>query len=79
MELVAALAILFKGWRVEPEPVDGETAVLARKRAWSKSLIVDHEGHMLHEMVDPESVGLRWVRIGEVRERKQCWKRSAGM
>jgi len=32
-----------------------------RKRAWECSLKVDHEGHMLHEMVDPESVGLRWV------------------
>ncbi|KAF7913132.1 uncharacterized protein EAE98_011682 [Botrytis deweyae] len=62
VELVAVLAALFKDWRVEVVPKDGETDEQARKRAWKSSLVVDHERHMLHEMLDPESVGLRWVK-----------------
>lgn len=62
VELVAALAALFKEWKVEVVPKEGETAEQARNRAWKSSLVVDHERHMLHEMVDPESVGLRWVK-----------------
>ncbi|ATZ48994.1 hypothetical protein BCIN_04g02000 [Botrytis cinerea B05.10] len=62
VELVAVLAALFKEWRVGVVPENGETSEQARERAWKSSLVVDHERHMLHEMVDPESVGLRWVR-----------------
>ncbi|TGO12544.1 hypothetical protein BTUL_0086g00190 [Botrytis tulipae] len=62
VELVAVLAALFKDWRVEIVPKDGETGEQARERAWKSSLVVDHERHMLHEMLDPESVGLRWAR-----------------
>ncbi|KAF7905024.1 uncharacterized protein EAF01_005546 [Botrytis porri] len=62
VELVAVLAVLFKDWRVEIIPNDGETGKQARERAWKSSLAVDHERHMLHVMFDPESVGLRWVR-----------------
>ncbi|KAF7894957.1 hypothetical protein EAF00_006771 [Botryotinia globosa] len=62
VELVAVLAALFKDWRVEVVPKDGETGEQARERAWKSSLVVDHERHMLHEMFDPESVGSRWVR-----------------
>lgn len=62
VELVAVLAALFREWRVDPEPKEGETLEQARKSTWKSSLEVDHEGHMLHEMVDPESIGLRWVR-----------------
>ena len=39
-----------------------ETLHEARQRVWKASMVVDHEAHMLHEMVNPESVGLRWVR-----------------
>lgn len=62
VELVAALAIFIKNWKIKVEPNKGETEEQARRRAWSASLIVDHEGHMLHEMVNPESLGLIWVR-----------------
>ncbi|KAF7866955.1 hypothetical protein EAF04_005795 [Stromatinia cepivora] len=62
VELVAVLAALFKDWKVEVVPKEGETEEQARARAWKSSLVVDHERHMLHEMVDPESVGLRWVK-----------------
>lgn len=62
VELVAALAVLFRDWKVDVEPRNGETKKQARTRAWESSLMVDHEGHMLHEMLDPESVGLRWTR-----------------
>ncbi|KAG9189198.1 hypothetical protein G6011_06066 [Alternaria panax] len=62
VELVAVLAALLRDWKVEVVPESGETDEGARKRAWNCSLNVDHEGHMLHEMVDPESVGLRWVK-----------------
>lgn len=64
VELVAALAVFFRDWRVESQREKEETDVQARERAWRKSLVVDHEGHMLHEMVDPEGVGLRWVKKG---------------
>ena len=62
VELVGVLAVLFRDWRVQPEPREGETLEQARARAWRSSLVVDHEGHMLHEMLNPEDVGLRWVR-----------------
>jgi cytochrome P450 len=64
VELVAVLAALFRDWRVEIVPVQGETVEQAQKRVWASSLKVDHEGHMLHEMVDPQSVGLVWVKRG---------------
>ena len=62
VELVAILAVLFREWRVEPVPEHGETLEQAKDRAWKASLVVDHQGHMLHEMVEPEKVGLRWVK-----------------
>lgn len=62
VELVAALAVLFRNWRVEPEPQQGETLEHARQRVWKASLVTDHQGHMLHEMYNPTSVGLKWVR-----------------
>ena len=62
VELVAALAALFRDWRVDIVPEQGETLEKARKRVWASSLKVDHEGHMLHEMVNPQSVGLVWVK-----------------
>jgi hypothetical protein len=62
VELVATLAVLFKEWRVEVQPESGETAEEARERAFRTSMVVDHEGHMLHEMVKLETVGLRWMK-----------------
>jgi cytochrome P450 len=64
VELVAVLAALFRDWKVEVVPEKDETSEQARERAWSSSLKVDHEGHMLHEMVNPQSVGLKWVKRG---------------
>jgi cytochrome P450 len=61
-ELVAVLAALFREWRVEVVCEEGETGEQARRRAWMSSLKVDHQGHMLHEMVDPQKVGLKWVK-----------------
>ncbi|KAH8648276.1 cytochrome P450 monooxygenase-like protein [Tricladium varicosporioides] len=66
VELVGVLAVLFKEWRVKPEPKDGETQDQARDRVWKNSLVVDHEGHMLHEMLNPKDVGLRWVKSNAV-------------
>ncbi|CAG8954816.1 hypothetical protein HYFRA_00004742 [Hymenoscyphus fraxineus] len=66
VELVAAIAMLFKDWRIKPEPEKGETEAQARDRAWKSSLIVDHEGHMLHEMVEPEKVGMSWIKNSKV-------------
>lgn len=62
VELVAALVTLFREWRVEVVPNQGETNEQARKRAWEASLVTDHQGRMLHEMYNPESVGLTWVK-----------------
>lgn len=62
VELVAVLAALFRDWRVEIMPEKEETLEQAQKRAWVNSLKVDHEGHMLHEMVNPRGVGLMWVK-----------------
>jgi cytochrome P450 len=62
VELVAVLAGLFRDWRVEVVPERGETLEQAQKRAWASSLKIDHEGHMLHEIVNPQSVGLMWVK-----------------
>jgi cytochrome P450 len=64
VELVAVLATLFRNWRVEIVPEGQETLEQARKRGWASSLKVDHQDHMLHEMVNPESVGLVWVKPG---------------
>lgn len=60
-ELVAVLAALFRDWRVEVMPELGENLEDAQKRAWATSLKVDHQDHMLHEIVNPRSVGLVWV------------------
>ncbi|KAH7390652.1 cytochrome P450 monooxygenase-like protein [Pyrenochaeta sp. MPI-SDFR-AT-0127] len=64
VELVAVLAALFRDWRVEIVPEPRETLKQAQNRAWTSSLVVDHEGHMLHEMVNPQSVGLVWLKRG---------------
>jgi hypothetical protein len=56
--------MLFRDWRVKIVPEGQETPEQACKRVWASSLKVDHEGHMLHEMVNPESVGLVWVKRG---------------
>ncbi|KAM3073504.1 hypothetical protein ACMFMG_004599 [Clarireedia jacksonii] len=63
VELVAILAVLFRKYGVEVA-VEGknETMEKSRERAWKVSLVVDHQGTMLHEIVKPERVGLRWVK-----------------
>jgi cytochrome P450 len=62
VELVAVLAVLFRNWRVSPVPEGNETISQARVRAWRSSLVVDHQGHMLHEIVRPDRVGLQWTK-----------------
>jgi cytochrome P450 len=62
VELVAVLAALFRRYRVEIVPDEGESSEQARARVWASSLKVDHQGHMLHEMLNPQSVGLVWVK-----------------
>jgi cytochrome P450 len=62
VELVAVLAGLFRNWRVKIVPKENETPEQAQARVWASSLKVDHENHMLHEMVNPENVGLVWVK-----------------
>jgi hypothetical protein len=59
---VALSAVLLWDLRVEVVPDSGKTKHEEAKRACMTSLKADNEGHMLHEMIDPESVGLRWVK-----------------
>jgi cytochrome P450 len=60
VELVAALAMLFRDHKVEPLPHPGESMNDARKRAFATALEVDHEGKMLFEMKYPEKACLMW-------------------
>lgn len=55
--------MLFKDYCVEVAVErEDKTVEQARERAWKASLVVDHQGTMLHEIVKPERVGLRWVK-----------------
>ncbi|RAL64525.1 hypothetical protein DID88_001999 [Monilinia fructigena] len=46
VELVAVLAALFKEWKVEVVPKEGETAEQAKNRDWKSSLVVGHETYV---------------------------------
>ncbi|KAF2019855.1 cytochrome P450 monooxygenase-like protein [Aaosphaeria arxii CBS 175.79] len=61
-EIAAVLAVMFRDWKLDVVCEGGESPRQATERAWRESLVIDHEGHMLHEMEAPESIGLRWAR-----------------
>jgi cytochrome P450 len=60
VELVAALAMMFRDHRVDPLPHSGESMEDARNRVFATALEVDHEGKMLFEMKYPEKACLMW-------------------
>lgn len=60
VELVAALATLFRNYTVQPQPQKGENMQQARERIFKTALDIDHEGQILHEMRRPESAALVW-------------------
>jgi cytochrome P450 len=62
VELVAAVAVMFWDYRVDPVPQSGETMQDARRRLFATGLEVDHEGKMLFEMANPETTRLVWSR-----------------
>ncbi|KAH7379437.1 cytochrome P450 monooxygenase-like protein [Phaeosphaeria sp. MPI-PUGE-AT-0046c] len=62
VELVAVLAYIFRGYTVHPEPRRGESMQQARKRIFQTSLVIEHEGTILHEMRHPKSISLTWAR-----------------
>ena len=51
---------MFKDWRVEPVPNEGETINAARER--TLECVKDNAMVLLLQMVNPEQVGVRWVR-----------------
>jgi cytochrome P450 len=64
VEVVAALAWIFRDYEVQPETRAGETVDQARKRVFETSLTIDHEGKILHEMRHPESIALVFTKRG---------------
>jgi cytochrome P450 len=62
VELVAVLAYIFRDYTVQPEVHDGESMKDARRRIFDTSLVIDHEGTILHEMRNPGSISLTWTR-----------------
>jgi len=58
VELVAALAFIFRDYIVQPRPRSGESMEQARKRTFNTGLVIDHEGAILHEMRHPETITL---------------------
>jgi cytochrome P450 len=66
VELVAVLAYIFRDYTVQPKPNAGETLEQARKRIFETSLVIDHEGTILHEQRHPQSISLVWTRREDV-------------
>ncbi|KAJ4361504.1 hypothetical protein N0V95_001841 [Ascochyta clinopodiicola] len=62
VEVVAVLALLLRGHTVQPQLRAGETMDEARRRVFEAGMEIEHEGHILHEMRDPKSIGLTWTR-----------------
>jgi cytochrome P450 len=60
VELVATLAYIFRNYTVHPKPVAGENMDQARERIFKTSLVIEHEGKILHEMRHPETIALTW-------------------
>lgn len=63
VELVAGLSALFHDHRVQPEPQKGETLQQAQARIFDIGMDIEHEGHILHEMRDPQTACLKWSRV----------------
>jgi cytochrome P450 len=61
VELVAALAAMFRDHRIDPVPEAGESMDEARTRVGVLS--EDIEMRLLNEMREPEKLGLRWRRV----------------
>lgn len=62
VELCAALAVIFRDHKTQPRPRDGETLDQARARVFKTSLDIEHEGTILHEMREPQSVALEFLK-----------------
>ena len=62
VELVGALARLFRDHVVAPRVRAGETAQSARERMVRTGMDIDHQGTMLFEISRPEGAALVWSR-----------------
>lgn len=62
VEVVAALAVIFRDYTVQPALLAGETVEQALKRVFQTGMEIDHEGHILHEIRHPEKIALTWTR-----------------
>ncbi|KAF1843633.1 cytochrome P450 [Cucurbitaria berberidis CBS 394.84] len=60
VELVAALAFIFRDYCVHPQPLRNESMEQARKRIFNTGMEIEHEGTILHELRYPESIALNW-------------------
>ena len=60
VELVAALAFIFRDYTVQPQPRSGESMEQARERVFKTGLVIEHEGTILHEMRHPETIELNF-------------------
>ena len=59
VEFVATMAGLFRNWRVEPVPEEGEDLAMARKR-WAELVEKDTGQVLLLQMLHPEKAPLVW-------------------
>jgi cytochrome P450 len=64
VELVAVLAYIFRDYTVQPKPQRGESMEQACQRIFDTSLVIEHEGTILHEMRHPETISLTWTKRG---------------
>ncbi|KAF1953538.1 cytochrome P450 [Byssothecium circinans] len=64
VELVAALAMLFRDHVVAPQPQPGESMETARSRLFKTGMDINHEGTMLFEIAEPQKAALVWSERG---------------
>lgn len=62
VEFVATMAVLFREWRVDPVPLEGETIYAARKRVLNL-IETDSYAVLLLQMLHPERATLRWRKV----------------
>ena len=60
VEFVAAMAALFRDYKVEPVPERGESMEMARKRV--NDVVNDSGMVLLLQILHPEKAGVRWVK-----------------
>jgi len=65
VELVAALSFIFRDYTVQPQPRIGEHMDDARKRIFKTGMEIEHEGTILHEIRQPESISLLYCKRGK--------------